>query len=86
MRNALVVLCIFAWLFIITFVHLGVIRSGRVVSRLQQEVSIKEARNQYEQLEISRLSSPEAVTSYAQEHLGFVQAKPHEIIVLDERK
>ena len=86
MRTALLVLGIFGWLFIITFVHLGVIRSGRVVSKLQQEVSIKEARNQYEQLEISRLSSPEEITSYAQEHLGFVQAKPHEIIVLDERK
>ncbi len=86
MKTALLVLGIFIWLFIITFVHLGAIRTGRVVSKLQQEVSIKEARNQYEQLEISRLSSPEIVTTYAQEHLGFVQAKPHEIILLDECK
>lgn len=86
MKIFIAVMCVFAWLFLITVVHVGVIRSGRVVSKLQQEVEIKEARNQYEQLEISRLSSPEIVTSYAQTHLGMVQAKPHEIIVLDEQK
>ncbi len=86
MKIFIAVICIVSWLFLITVVHVGVIRSGRVVSKLQQEVDVKEARNQYEQLEISRLSSPEEITTYAQEHLGFVQAKPHEIIVLDERK
>lgn len=86
MRIFITVVCIFAWLFLITVVHVSVIRSGRVVSKLQQEVEVKQARNQYEQLEISRLSSPELVTTYAQEHLGFVQAKPHEVILLDEHK
>jgi len=86
MKIFIAVICSFGWFFLITAVHVGVTRSGRVVSKLQQEVEIKEARNQYEQLEISRLSSPEEVTSYAQEHLGMVQAKPHEVIVLDERK
>ena len=86
MKKVLIVLGIFAWLFLITFVHVGATRAGRVVSKLHQEVAIKEARNQYEQLEISRLSSPEIVTTYAQEKLGFVQAKPHEIIVLEEPK
>ena len=86
MKIFIAVLCIFGWLFLITVVHVGVIRSGRVVSKLQQEVAVKEARNQYEQLEISRLSSPEEITTYAQDQLGFVEAKPHEIIVLDERK
>ena len=84
MKTVLVVLGVCTWFYIITFVHLGVIRTGRIVSKLQQEVAIKEARNQYEQLEISRLSSPEVVTTYAQEKLGLVQAKPHEIIVLEE--
>ncbi len=86
MRIFVTVIVIISWLFLITVVHVGMLRSGRVVSKLQQEVEIKEARNQYEQLEISRLSSPEEVTTYAQEQLGFVQAKPHEIIVLDEHK
>jgi|GEM_PF-1850541 len=86
MKIFLAVIVIISWFFLITVVHVGMLRSGRIVSKLQQEVEIKEARNQYEQLEISRLSSPEEVTTYAQEKLGFVQAKPHEIIVLDEHK
>lgn len=84
MKIFITVICIIAWLFLITVVHVGVIRSGRTVSQLQQEVDVKEARNQYEQLEISRLSSPEEVTTFAQEHLGLVPAKPHEVIVLEE--
>ena len=80
MKIFLAVIVIISWFFLITVVHVGMLRSGRIVSKLQ------EARNQYEQLEISRLSSPEEVTTYAQEQLGFVQAKPHEIIVLDEHK
>ncbi len=86
MRIFITVVCLIGWFFVITVIHVGVIRSGRIISKLQQEVEVLEARNQYEQLEISRLSSPEEVTTYAQEHLGLVQAKPHEIIVLDEQK
>ena len=52
---------------------------------MQQEVSIKQARNQYEQLEIARLSAPQRVIDFATEHLGLVEAKPHEVIVLEER-
>ena len=71
--------------FIITFIHVGIIRSGRVVSKLQQEVAVKEARNQYEQLEIARLSSPQEITTFATQQLGLVQAKPHEIFVLEDK-
>ena len=86
MKILIAVLVIFAWLSLITVIHVNVIRSGRVVSKLQQEVSIKQARNQYEELEISRLSNPEAIITYAQQELGMVQAKPHEVIVLEESK
>ena len=79
----LIICCVVG--FIVTFIHVGIIRTGRVVSKLQQEVSVKEARNQYEQLEIGRLSSPQAVTTYAVENLGLVQAKPHEIFVLEDK-
>ena len=79
----LLIICIVG--FIITFIHVGIIRSGRVVSKLQQEVAIKEARNQYEQLEIARLSSPQEITTFAAEKLGMVQAKPHEVFVLEDK-
>ena len=78
-------LLIIIFLFIITSIHLGIARSGRIVSQVQQEVSIKQARNQYEQLEIARLSAPQRVIDFATEHLGLVEAKPHEVIVLEER-
>ncbi|MBR2082600.1 MAG: hypothetical protein IJ876_06315 [Elusimicrobiaceae bacterium] len=71
--------------FIVTFIHVGISRTGRVVSKLQQEVAVKEARNQYEQLEIARLSGPQVITSFAAQELGLVQAKPHEIFVLDAK-
>lgn len=85
MKQLLFLLIFCVWAFLITFIHTGVIRSGRVVSKLQQEVAVKEARNQYEELEISRLSSPQTVTVYAAEELGMVQAKPHEVIVLEDK-
>lgn len=85
MKNKLLALLIFCvWAFLTTFIHVGVIRSGRIVSQLQQEVDIKEARNQYEQLEIARLSGPQIITAFAAEHLGLVPAKPHEIFVLED--
>ena len=79
----LVVSCMIG--FLVTFIHVGIIRSGRVVSKLQQEVAIKEARNQYEQLEIARLSSPQEIITYATQELGLVQARPHEVFVLEDK-
>ncbi len=60
-------------------------RSGRAISQLQNEVEIKEARNQYLKLEILRLSSPETVSRLAQEKLGLVPVKPHEVIWLEDK-
>ncbi len=71
--------------FLITFIHVGISRSGRIVSKLQQEVAVKEARNQYEQLEIARLSSPQEITTFATVQLGMVQAHPHEIFILEDK-
>lgn len=76
----------FLWMFFITVIHLGIVRSGRTISRLQNDVEIKEARNQYLQLEIARLSGPETVIRFAQTELGLRQLKPHEIIALENSK
>jgi len=86
MKKAAIVIGFFLWMFFITVIHLGIIRSGRTISRLQNDVEIKEARNQYLQLEIARLSSPETVIRFAQTELGFRPLKPHEIILLDDPK
>ena len=64
----LLIFCV--WAFIITFIHINVVRSGRIVSQLQREADIKEARNQYEELEIARLSGPEIITTFASEKLA----------------
>ncbi len=85
MKQFLILIVACAVGFMITFIHVGIIRSGRVVSKLQQEVAIKEARNQYEQLEIARLSGPQEITTYATEQLGLVQAKPHEVFILEDK-
>lgn len=79
----LFVLCLFG--FGVAVMRIEINRSGRTIGQLQNEVEIKEARNQYLQLEISRLSSPENITRIAREKLGLVPAKPHEIIILEDK-
>ena len=79
-------LIFFVFAFIIISIHIGIARSGRVISQLQSEVAVKEARNQYEELEISRLSSPQEVIDFAQQQLGLVEAKPHQVTVLEGTK
>ena len=79
----LFVLCLFG--FMVVAMRIEINRSGRAISQLQNEVAIKEARNQYLELEISRLSGPQHVTAFAQDKLGLVPAKPHEIIILDPK-
>ena len=59
-------------------------RSGRAIGRLQSEVEIKEARNQYLQLEIERLSGPEMIHQVAQEKLQLRRTPPQQIIVLED--
>lgn len=86
MKRIFLFIGFFLWLFLITVIHIGISRSGRVITQLQNDVSIKEARNQYLKLEIARLSGPEEVVSFAQNELGLVQIKPHEIILLDNKK
>ena len=87
MKRVILLLMVFCvWAFMITAIHIAIIRSGRTITRLQQEVSVKEARNQYLELEIARLSSPETVTRFATENLGMVPAKPYEVILLDKNK
>ena len=83
---------LFGLVFVLALFGFGVVmmrieinRSGRNISQLQNEVEIKEARNQYLQLEISRLSSPGNITRLAQEKLGMVPAKPQEIVLLEEK-
>lgn len=83
---------LFGLVFVLALFGFGVVmmrieinRSGRNISQLQNEVEIKEARNQYLQLEISRLSSPGNITRLAQKKLGMVPAKPHEIVLLEEK-
>ena len=58
-------------------------RSGRVIGKLQSEVEIKEARNQYLQLEMVHLSGPEPIQKIAQEKLHLRRTPPQQIIVLE---
>ena len=86
MKRVIVLIVFCVWAFMITVIHTAISRSGRMITRLQQEVSVKQARNQYLKLEIARLSSPENVTRFATENLGMVPAKPYEVILLDKSK
>ena len=76
-------LCLFG--FGVAWMRIEINRSGRTIGQLQNEVDIKEARNQYLELEISRLSSPENISRLAQEKIGLVQQAPHHVVVLKDK-
>ena len=76
-------LCLFG--FGVAWMRIEINRSGRTIGQLQDEVSVKEARNQYLKLEISRLSSPENISLLGREKLGMVPQEPHQVILLKDK-
>ncbi len=85
MRVFGVIILLFLFLLGIVWVRTGINRSGREIGQLQNEVEVKEARNQYLRLEILRLSSPQRITQEAKEKLGFEPVKPHHVIILENK-
>lgn len=82
---------LFKIVFLISLFALGVVairsevnRSGRAIGKLHNEVEIKEARNQYLQLETQRLSGPQVITEVAQEKLNLRRTPPQKVIVLED--
>ncbi len=82
---------LFGIVFVASIFALGVVairseinRSGRAIGKLHNEVEIKEARNQYLQLEMQRLSGPEAITQLAQEKLNLRRTPPGQIVMLKD--
>lgn len=86
MKKLLGLVLLSAFFFMITFIHVAINRSGRNVSRLQREVEVNQARNQFLELEILRLSSPQVVIPYAKEQLGMQPAQPTDVVVLGKEK
>ena len=68
----------------VVWVRIEVNRSGRAIGKLQYEVDIKEARNQYLRLEILRLSNPDTIFPLAKEKFGLVPVSPARVILLDK--
>ncbi len=67
----------------VVWLRIEVNRSGRTIGQLQNEVEIKEARNQYLKLEILRLSNPQRINQQAKETFGLTPIHPTRVIVLD---
>ncbi len=82
---------LFGWVLLISVFAFGIVvmrievnRSGRAIGKLQNEVEIKQARNQYLQLETARLSGPSAVKDFARERLHLRRTPPQNIVVLED--
>ena len=75
------ILSIFA--FGVVMMRIEINRSGRNIGKLQQEVEVKEARNQYLKLEMDRLSSPQLIEQMAKDKLGLQRTKPQNIVQLE---
>ncbi len=69
----------------VVWIRIEVNRSGRTIGQLQNEVDIKEARNQYLKLEILRLSNPDTISRQAKEKFGLEPIAPTRVIVLDKK-
>lgn len=76
------VLSVFA--FGVVMMRIEINRSGRAIGKLHNEVEVKEARNQYLQLEAARLGGPQAVCQTAREQLGLRRTPPQHIVVLED--
>lgn len=68
----------------VVWLRIEVNRSGRTIGQLQNEVDIKEARNQYLKLEILRLSNPQRISQQAKENFGLTPIHPTRVVVLDK--
>lgn len=82
---------LFIWVFILSIFAFGVVmmrieinRSGRAIGKLNNEMEIKQARNQYLELECARLSGPEEVFTTAEKKLHLRRTPPQDIVVLDD--
>ncbi|MBR3632366.1 MAG: cell division protein FtsL [Elusimicrobiaceae bacterium] len=82
---------LFKIVFIISIITFGIVmmrievaRSGRTIGKLQNEVEIKEARNQYLKLEEARLGGPQTIEPLAQEKLKLRRTPPQSVVVLDK--
>ena len=73
--------CIVA--FLIVMMRVEIIRSGRTIGALRNEVEIKEARNQYLELENARLSGPQTIEQLAKEKLNLRRTPPQDLIILE---
>lgn len=70
--------------FCVVWIRTEVDRSGREIGQLQNEVEIKESRNQYLKLEILRLSNPDTILPQAQQRFGLEPIHPSRVVVLDK--
>ena len=82
---------IFGIVSVVTILAFGIVmmrieinRSGRAIGKLQAEVEIKEARNQYLELENTRLSGPIPVSQIAQDQLKLRRTPPQNIVLLED--
>ena len=82
---------LFKIVFIISIITFGIVmirievaRSGRTIGKLQNEVEIKEARNQYLELEEARLGGPQTIEPLSQEKLKLRRTPPQSVVVLDK--
>ncbi len=68
----------------VAMMRIEINRSGREIGQLQNEVEIKRARNQYLELEVIRLQSPQTVREMAQERLNLRRTPPQNIVILED--
>ncbi len=79
-----IVFAISVFAFGVVMMRIEINRSGREIGQLQNEVDIKRARNQYLELEVIRLQSPQTVQQMAQEKLHLRRTPPQNVVILEE--
>ena len=79
-----IILTIGILFFIISFLRIQKEKSGQRIARLMEEISFKEARNQYLAYQVSIYTGPQAVIQKAQAQ-GLVAIEPTKVIVLEDK-
>lgn len=84
MKLFAIVFAVSVFAFGVVMMRIEINRSGRAIGQLHTEVEVKRARNQYLELEVVRLQSPQSVQSEAAEKLHLRRTPPQNIVVLEE--
>lgn len=85
MKRLLSIILVIGFLFfLLSFLRIQKEKSGQRIAMLMEEISFKEARNQYISYKVGIYTGPQAVIEKAKEQ-GLIVIEPNRVIILERK-